>query len=674
MDVKRLSRLIIAPLGRGYYLWSLAILWTLLLICSLIWNEQNASSQVYDLVRVQARTAYEKDVLYRFWNSSHGLVYVPISSETPPNPYLKVPERDIVTPSGKPLTLMNPAYMTRQANELGEARMGISGHLTSLMPLRPANAPDEWERKALLEFESGVLELSHVEELGDKQLMRLMRPLLVEEECIECHAEQGYKVGEIRGGISVSIDMAPSLALLQSTLTRLRVGHLLLWVTGLSGLLVRSRMLIKRDRERLQAESRLQQLNCELEDRVTKRTLELKESNRLLEEDIERRIAGEEERDRLAEQLRHSQKMEIIGTLAGGIAHDFNNLLTPILGYSELALQRSAISENVRRDLTQIFNAADRAKGLVRQILAFSHRNESERVAVSLQQIIREVLDLIRPTFPKTIKIEVQLPAGDLCVHADPVQIHQVVMNLCTNAWQAMQGQDGTLLLSLQSVNIKDNELSVPPGDYIRLQVCDSGCGIDEELVEKIFDPFFTTKEVGEGTGLGLSVVQGIIHRHGGVIDVETSKKGCCFRIHLPLISTPETQAAELITIEADGERILLVDDEVEIVEMLSIGLGRYGFKVSSFSSGQQALEAFRQQPDGFDILLSDRIMPEMGGQQLAEAILAIRPDLPVLFMTGYDDASSGLSGQTSAGDICLPKPVTASFVAAQVLKKLSAV
>ena len=662
--------------GRGYYLWPLAILWTLLLICSLIWNHRNATEQVMELVRVQARTAYEKDVLYRFWNSSHGLVYVPISGDTPPNPYLKVPERDIFTPSGTPLTLMNPAYMTRQANELGEVRLGIYGHLTSLMPLRPANAPDAWEREALIAFENGVQEINHLGELGGKQVMRLMRPLLVEQECIECHAQQGYKVGEIRGGISVSIDMAPSLALLQSTQARLSVGHLLLWLTGLAGLSVRSRMLVKRDREREQVADRMQQLNRELETRVSERTLELEEANRLLEEDILQRIAAEKEREQLSDQLRQSQKMEIIGTLSGGIAHDFNNLLTPILGYAELAMQRPAATGPLQKDLTQIFSAADRAKGLVRQILAFSHRGEQQRVAVSMQQIVREVLELIRPIFPTSLRIDFQLPAQALLVVADPVQIHQVVMNLCTNAWQAMQGE-GELRIVLEPAAVAAAEaemLQIEAGDYICLQVFDSGCGIDAATSEKIFDPFFTTKIKGEGTGLGLAVVQRIVHSHAGAIRVDSViGQGSCFSVYLPIsFAVDKAPVADSLP-KANGERILLVDDSEEIVAMLSEGLVAVGYQVDGYSSSQAALTAFQQQPDRYDLLLSDRIMPELGGHQLAEQIRKLRPEFPALFMTGFDAAAGPTRGQIAAGDPCLTKPVTSSEVARSIALRLLA-
>ncbi|HEY5673168.1 MAG TPA: ATP-binding protein [Malonomonas sp.] len=661
--------------GRGYYLWTLASFWTLLLLCSLYWNYQNATRQVLQLVQVQARTAYEKDVLYRFWNSSHGLVYVPVSSETPPNPYLQVPERDISTPSGTPLTLMNPAYMTRQANELGQARLGIYGHLTSLMPLRPGNAPDEWEREALLAFEQGVPEISHVSELDGKTVMRLMRPLLVEQECIECHAHQGYKVGEIRGGISVSIDMAASLALLQSAKIRLVVGHLLLWLTGLAGLIARSRQLVKRDSERLQAKEQLQQVNRELETRVAERTQQLQESNQLLEEDIRQRILGEQQRQLLAEQLRQSQKMEVVGTLAGGIAHDFNNLLTPILGYAELAMQRPEANEALQKDLKRIFSAAEQAKGLVKQILSFSRRSDQQRTAVSMQQIVREVFELIRPTFPKSLDIKLQLPEKDLVVDADPVQMHQVVMNLCTNAWQAMGGK-GELQISLEPTLLSAEEskkLNISAGDSLCLKVFDSGCGIDTETLEKIFDPFFTTKKSGEGTGLGLAVVQGILLGHGGAIRVESViGQGSCFSVYLPLSESVQRLDAEQPLPRAQGELILLVDDNEGIVTLLREGLSAFGYRVDAYCSSQQALDAFRRQPAKYDLLLSDRMMPELSGQQLAEQVRLLRPEFPVLFMTGYDAAEDFSSPSLPGADPCLAKPVTASEVARRIVACLA--
>ncbi len=659
------------PKGHGYYLWTLGLIWTLAIALILGWNLVSARTQILDLVRVQARTAYDKDVLYRFWNSTHKFVYVPVSEETPPNPYLKVPERDITTPDGLPLTMMNPAYMTRQANELGIKRIGIYGHLTSLNPLRPGNAPDPWEKKALERFETGTQEISSVEMLSGKQVLRLMRPLLVEQECIECHAQQGYQVGEIRGGISVSIDMAPSMALLAGTRLQLIIGYLLLWLTGMAGLVARARLLVKRDRERQRQEANLQQLNAELEERVAERTLELEESNRLLEEDIRQRIAAEEEQEKLTEQLRQAQKMELIGTLAGGIAHDFNNLLTPILGYAELALHRPEVSEPLQKDLHKINSAAERAKGLVRQILAFSRPSDHARVPVGFQQIIAEVLDLVRPTFPKNIRIESELPSEQLLISADPDQLHQVVMNLCTNAWQAMQGADGVLRVALapQSSAAGDKlPTGAAAGEYLCLQVCDSGCGMDEATLERLFEPFFSTKKPGEGTGLGLAVVHGIIHSHGGFIEVDsTPGEGSCFKVYLPRIETAAAGREEKSAVRANGEQILLVDDEEEIVEVLSAGLTANGFRVAGFSDSREALKAFRSQPRKFRLLLTDRLMPELTGQQLADALRAIRPELPVLFMSGYDAECCGVAELACDRELCLNKPLTASEVARNI-------
>ncbi len=662
--------------GPGYYLWTLGVIWTLAIGTLLAWNLDSASEQVLDLVRVQARTAYDKDVLYRFWNSSHKFVYVPVSEETPPNPYLDVPERDISTPDGVPLTMMNPAYMTRQANELGLERIGIYGHLTSLKPLRPDNAPDPWEAKALKEFENGVAEISSVEPLAGNQVMRLMRPLLVEQECIECHAHQGYKVGEVRGGISVSIEMTPSLALLASTRLQLVVGYVLLWLTGLSGLIVRARLLVKRDNERQRQEESLQQINSELEERVAERTLELEESKRLLEEDIRQRIAAEEERERLTGQLRQAQKMELVGTLAGGIAHDFNNLLTPILGYSELALQRPEVGEKLQKDLRQIFGAAQRAKGLVKQILAFSRRSEHAKQPVCFRGIIDEVLELVRPTFPKTIRIEEELLDPGCLVNADPGQLHQVVMNLCTNAWQAMAGVDGVLRLKLEQTTLASEAgvpLGVEAGVFLCLQISDTGSGMDEEVLKKLFDPFFTTKQPGEGTGLGLAVVQGIVHSHGGFIDVDSAPgQGSCFKVYLPLCAARTKGQTKAIEVSAQDEQILLVDDEADIVDLLIAGLTGYGYRVVGFTSSRAALRAFEQQPADYALLLTDRCMPGLSGQQLADAVLKLRPELPVLFMTGYDEECGGQSELTACGDPCLPKPLTASEVARKITVLLS--
>ncbi len=292
------------------YAWVVAMVWTIVIAASLAWNVAEMKGDMYDVARVTARSAYEKDVIYRLWNALHGGVYVPVTEVTQPNPYLtNLPERDIVTPSGKLLTMVNPAYMTRQVHELMEKKYGFRGHMTSLNPIRPENTPDPWETDALEAFERGDTEISSVEELEGREYMRLMRPLVTEKSCLKCHARQGYQEGDIRGGISISIPMKPLEAIVGQSMLPLGLGHLLLWLIGLGGIVLGTQRLRRSDRERNSAEEELRKSHKELERRVEERTVDLSKSNVLLKEEIterkraEARLSRETERTKLLLEL-----------------------------------------------------------------------------------------------------------------------------------------------------------------------------------------------------------------------------------------------------------------------------------------------------------------------------------------------------------------------------------
>jgi len=272
------------------YVWILAVVWTVIIAASLVWNVIQVRRNTLEAARIQARAAFEKDVIYRRWNAEHGGVYALVTEETRPNPYLKVSERDVMTPLRKPLTLINPAYMTRQVHELAEEKYGVRGHITSLNPIRPDNAPDPWETEALRAFERGETEVSLLGEMKGKEYMRLMRPLTTEKGCLKCHAAQGYQEGDIRGGISVSVPMEPLWAIAQRNITTLAVGHILLWLIGLGWLILGTQQLRRSERERNRAEEKLK-----------KYADELTKANQHLRRQIE-------ERERAEEALRESEK------------------------------------------------------------------------------------------------------------------------------------------------------------------------------------------------------------------------------------------------------------------------------------------------------------------------------------------------------------------------------
>ncbi|BCO07969.1 hypothetical protein GF1_03450 [Desulfolithobacter dissulfuricans] len=348
----------------------------------------------------------------------------------------------------------------------------------------------------------------------------------------------------------------------------------------------------------------------------------------------------------LENQLRQAMKMEAIGTLAGGIAHDFNNILSAILGYAEVMKIEAGPHNPLCRDLDKIIQAARRAADLVRQILAFSRQGRNEMRPVRMQYILKEVLKLLRRSFPATILFEEDIDLDCGSILADPSQMHQVMMNLCTNARHAMGQEGGILRVGLHQDDFTDEaaerihrELS--GGTYLHLEVHDTGCGMEPELLDRIFDPFFTTKEKGQGTGLGLSVVHGIVANHNGVITVESQLgHGAEFHVYLPVLKEEATlsDAGGFRDVPGGSEHILFVDDEKDIGEITRRILRNLGYKVTTFSSSSETLTLFERNPDGFDLVITDMMMPEMTGLTLARKILAIRPGLPVILCSGFSE------------------------------------
>ncbi len=353
------------------------------------------------------------------------------------------------------------------------------------------------------------------------------------------------------------------------------------------------------------------------------------------------------EQQKLESQLLQTQKMQSIGTLAGGIAHDFNNILFPILGHAEMLLLDVTEDNPFRDSLNQIYTGAMRASELVKQILTFSRQEKGKLKLMKMQPIIKEALKLIRSTIPTTIAIKQDISPGCDVINADPTQIHQIVMNLCTNAYHAMEDAVGELKVSLNEVELGGLDQVNPDmatGVYACLTVADTGKGMDKNLTDKIFDPFFTTKEKGKGTGMGLSVVHGIVTSMNGAIQVYSEPgKGTVFNVYLPVEkSLSEEQVIDSkVEIQRGTEQILLVDDEDAIIAMEKLMLERLGYQVTSRTSSIKALEAFRDNPEKFDLVITDMAMPNMPGDKLSAKLTKIRPDIPVLLCTGFSEAMS---------------------------------
>ena len=395
--------------------------------------------------------------------------------------------------------------------------------------------------------------------------------------------------------------------------------------------------------------------------------------------DITQRVDAERERRALENQLRWAQKMEAIGTLAGGIAHDFNNVLAAILGSAELIKMDMTPEHPSREFLDQIFVAGRRAREVVQQILTFSQRRESERSVIQLQPVVKECVKLLRSTIPAMVDISCHIDPDCSPVLADPTQIHQVILNLCTNAWQALPENSGYIKVNLEMCEINEIVAASHPhlhiGPAVRLSICDNGSGMDKATLERIFEPFFTTKPVGEGSGLGLSVIHGIVKNHQGVIAVESQPGiGTVFHIYLPPHDSVEEEAPaeSKIVVSGNRERIMFVDDDELAGRATEKILSRFGYQVRWFRHPEEALAHFRSNPAQYDLVVSDLAMPGMTGDDLAAALLRIRPGLPILITTGLiDPAILKQAREIGVGNVLL-KPVSATTLASEIAHQLA--
>jgi len=388
----------------------------------------------------------------------------------------------------------------------------------------------------------------------------------------------------------------------------------------------------------------------------------LRDQNTILEQKIAERTKALAQSER---QLQQVMKLQAIGTLAGGIAHDFNNILFPIVGYTELTMDDIPADSQARKNLEEILKATNRAKELVQQILTFSRQGGQERKPLRVQFLIKEALKLLRATIPSTIEIECNVTDECGPILGDPTQIHQVVMNLCTNAYHAMQQTGGKLEVTLKEIDVSYEKsverVGMKVGPYLELSVKDAGHGMEPEVLERIFEPYYTTKEQGKGTGLGLSVIHGIIKNHGGDISVSSQPgKGTTFTVYLPVIDDieVETEPREAAVACQGSERILLVDDEKQIIDIEQQILERLGYTVTPKTDSEEALEEFATLPERYDLVITDMTMPKMTGVQLARELMDIRPDIPVILCTGFNESITEEKALAMGIDKFIMKPI----------------
>jgi signal transduction histidine kinase/ActR/RegA family two-component response regulator len=389
---------------------------------------------------------------------------------------------------------------------------------------------------------------------------------------------------------------------------------------------------------------------------------------------------AEEISDRLKmeEQLRQAQKMESLGTLAGGIAHDFNNILSAILGYAELALQEAKSEAGLSDFLKQIYKAGERAKELVRQILTFSRRGDTQLRPLRIELIVKEALKLLRSSLPTTINIIQKIEPDLDPILADPTQIHQIIMNLCTNASHAMFPEGGELIVSLEQAELGRETfrrlVDLKPGNYLKMTVSDTGCGMTPEIMAAIFDPYFTTKDLGEGTGLGLAVVHGIVQEYGGDIRVHSEPgKGTTFSLYFPTIEAKAkvSHQDETDLLPGGDEHILVIDDEPSILKVMQRNLANLGYRVTTEGDSRHALALFTEDPTAFDLVLTDMTMPKMTGDRLAQAILSIRPDIPIVLCTGYSRLIDARQAEAAGIRALMIKPIGQKNLATEIRRLL---
>lgn len=390
--------------------------------------------------------------------------------------------------------------------------------------------------------------------------------------------------------------------------------------------------------------------------------------------DITEQKRSESQQKEMQARLNQLQKMESIGNLAGGIAHDFNNILAAIIGFTELALDGVEKETNLEDNLQEIYSASKRAKDLVKQILAFARQSDEKRTPLQLKDTVREVVKFIRSTIPVSIEIRQNIQS-DSRIMANATQIHQVLMNLCTNAAHAMEESGGVMKLSLKDVTVNSETFSIglKQGNYVEIKVSDTGIGIDPKTIESIFDPYFTTKSPGQGTGMGLAVAHGIIESYGGYISVDSQLgKGSTFTIYLPTTGIRTTPRVDLTEHLPSGtERILFVDDELPIAKLASQILERLGYSVTTRTSSVEALALFQSKPDAFDLVITDMTMPNMTGDVLSSELMKIRPDMPVILCTGYSQKISDKSAAKIGIKAFTYKPIVKSELAETVRKIL---
>ncbi len=732
------------------YILLLILGWTVIVIVSLSWNSRVTHLNNIEKARIVARSFYDLTIEFRRWGSLHGGVYVPVTDTMQPNPYLTVAERDITTTTGRKLTLVNPVWMTHQVFELigKHSTLPIISRLTSLKFFNPSNRPDAWEEQTLKEFERGLKEHSSETVFNDEPYMRIMRPFITEQACLKCHGHQGYKIGDVRGGISISVPLRPHFEAETKERKALLLSHVFLWFIGTGGIMLFSRNIQRQQLQLIESEekyrilfesnphpmwvydietlkfltvndaavahyghSRDEFLAMTLKDiRPAEDILPLLENVARITTGIDKAgVWRHRKKDgtvihveitshvvdfggrrgeivlandvtnslKLEDQLRQAQKMEAVGLLAGGVAHDFNNVLTAIIGYGNLLQMKMEKTDPLRSYAENIMITAQRAAQLIQSLLAFSRKQVINPIPIELNGIILRVEKLLKRLIREDIELTTRLVPDDTTVMADSVQVEQVLMNLVTNARDAMP-RGGTLTISSSIDELSESFIAIhgygKPGAYVRLSITDTGAGMDERTRERIFEPFFTTKEMGKGAGLGLASAYGLIKQHKGFIEVESEPgRGTSFHIYFPALKSDasKNRAYAEEALKGGTESILVAEDDEVIRTLTSSLLREFGYTVIVAKDGNDAVSVFRENRDRIGLLLLGVIMPRKNGKDAYEEIRTLRPGIKVLFISGYSADMISKEGILEKGLSFISKPVSPSELLRKVREAL---
>ena len=760
---------------------------------SYFWNTNNIEQESLNLALSEAQTNWNKDAAFRQWATGHGGVYVEPTERTPRSAALAhLPERDIVTTDGRELTLMNPAYMLRQMTDEFEDTYGIKGSITGKLLLNPINAPDAWQLQILNRFEAGDFnETYEQQDIDGQPYLRYMKAMYMTEGCVRCHGVLGFKDGDLRGGVSVSIPLTPYFTAAEITSQGFFITHLVVWAIGLAAiatitLLTRGAAvqidnsigalrtsegkfrgiiasapdgmvvvngsgvieIVNKELERLTGYQSKELIGEKVELVIPKRFTEHEKklanfvehpSHRRLQReselfcltkdgreipvdislapietedgtlftatirDISETLRAKEDSARLKEQLTQSQKMEAVGQLAGGIAHDFNNVLQSVLGYSDIAKDRAIENNDAELEamLSKIISSGDRARELVEELLVFSQTDKLKaNKLVSVNDLLQITVVLLQGSMPSSIEIKVDAGKNLPLILVNPTHLEQMLLNIAINAMHAMD-EIGTLSFSTRKLSVSKNQSDIPSamasedferidqcfcegmavptshaGDYVEISIGDQGSGIPKEDLPRIFEPFYRTKEVGQGTGMGLSMVHGIMKGVGGHIVVESEAgKGTLFRL---LFQAGEAAKVAETSALADqenfapvaGKCVLLVDDDAMVLDFMRQALSRQNYAVEVCTDGEQALAILEKNPEKFDLVITDQTMPKMTGINLSKKIMEMQPTLPVVLCSGYDQLIDEAQVDANGIKVYLKKPVPLA-VLVQTVNKL---